>query len=129
MVIHRDLRVLGYYGLAPTSIEPEGLPRSIRTGQPPHPIPCLLLGQLAVDQSVVGQGLGTRLLNHALARALAAAKLIGGRALLVNAVDDEAAAFWRHSGFDPIPENPLKLFCRMDEIQTMVDEAASLVGP
>jgi len=95
LVIHEANRVIGYYGLAPTAIVPSRLPRSIRTGQPPDPIPCLLLAQLATDQNWIGKGIGTGLLKHALQRCVAAADLIGGRALLVNAVDVEAATFWK----------------------------------
>lgn len=83
MVAHDRGRVVGYYGLAPTAVVPAGLPRSIRTGQPPDPVPCLLLGQLATDTAWAGQGIGTGLVRHALLRCVDAAKLIGGRALIV----------------------------------------------
>jgi GNAT superfamily N-acetyltransferase len=76
MVVHEAGRVIGYYGLAPTSIVPARLPRSIRTGQPPDPVPCLLLAQLATDQEWVGKGIGTGLLKHALLRCVAASRLI-----------------------------------------------------
>ena len=99
MAVHAAGRVVGYYGLSPTSIVPTGLPRSIRTGQPPNPVPCLLLGQLATDSQWSGRGIGTGLLAHALARCVAGAQLIGGRALVVNALDEEAAVFWRRRGF------------------------------
>src|SRR5205814_503246 len=33
MVVHEALRVVGYYGLAPTAVVPSLVPRSIRTGQ------------------------------------------------------------------------------------------------
>ena len=92
LVVHEANRVIGYYGLAPTAIVPSMLPRSIRTGQPPDPVPCLLLGQLATDHHWIGKGVGTGLLKHALRRCVMAAGLIGGRALIVNAVDVEAAA-------------------------------------
>src|SRR6218665_3212648 len=87
MVVHDAGRVVGFYGLAPTAVVPAVLPRSIRTGQPPDPVPCLLLGQLATDESWSGQGVGTGPLKHALERCVAAANLIGGRALIVNAID------------------------------------------
>lgn len=99
LVVHKAGRVVGYYGLAPTAVVPNILPRSIRTGQLPDPVPCLLLGQLATDINWVGRGIGTGLLKHALERCVHAASLVGGRALMVNAVDDEAAAFWRRRGF------------------------------
>jgi len=120
MVVHDAGRVVGYYGLAPTAIVPSSLPRAIRTGQPPDPVPCLLLAQLAVDQGWNSKGVGTGLVKHALTRCVEAARLIGGRALIVNAVDEEAAAFWRRRGFIPSRDDPLVLF------RSIADIAASL---
>jgi GNAT superfamily N-acetyltransferase len=120
MVVHEDLRVVGLYGLAPTAVVANVLPRSVRTGQPPDPVPCLLLGQLATDEDFAGRGIGTGLLKHALTRCVQAAELIGGRALIVNAVDGEAAAFWLRRGFLPSRDDPLVLF------QPMAAIAASL---
>ncbi|HEX3504915.1 MAG TPA: GNAT family N-acetyltransferase [Xanthobacteraceae bacterium] len=83
-------------------------------------MPCLLLGQLATDQNWIGKGIGTGLLKHALQRCVTAAGLIGGRALIVNAVDAEAAAFWQRRGFIPTKDDPLVLF------RSIADIAASL---
>lgn len=110
LVVHEASRVVGYYGLAPTAVVPNGMPRSIRTGQPPDPVPCLLLGQLAADTGWAGRGIGTGLVKHALERCVTAASLVGGRALMVNAVDAEAAAFWQRRGFLPSRDDPLILF-------------------
>lgn len=124
LVVHEDGRVVGFYGLAPTAVVPNGLPRSIRTGQPPDPVPCLLLGQLATDLNWAGRGIGTGLVKHALQRCVTAAQLVGGRALLVNAVDLEAAAFWQRRGFLPTRDDPLIL------ARSIADIAASLrFGP
>jgi GNAT superfamily N-acetyltransferase len=120
MVVHEANRVIGYYGLAPTGVLPATLPRSIRTGQPPDPVPCLLLGQLAADQNYRGRGIGSGLLQHALQRCVTAARLIGGRALIVNAVDGEAADFWRRWGFIPSRDDQLILFRSIADIATSV---------
>jgi len=120
IVVHEAGRVVGYYGLAPTAVAAGALPRSIRTGQPPDPVPCLLLGQLAVDQAWAGRGIATGLIKHALIRCVQAASLIGGRALVVNAVDAEAAGYWRRRGFLPSRDDPLILF------RSIADIAASL---
>lgn len=120
IVVHHAGRVVGYYGLAPTAVMPAVMPRSIRTGQPPDPIPCLLLGQLATDIAYAGQVIGTGLVKHALTRCATAAALIGGRALLVNAIDPDAAAFWRRRGFLPSRDDELLLF------RSMADIASSL---
>ncbi|MEH2563112.1 N-acetyltransferase [Bradyrhizobium sp. AZCC 2289] len=120
IVVHEANRVVGYYGLAPTVIVPSLLPRSIRTGQPPDPVPCLLPGQLATDQKWIDKGIGTGLLKHALQRCVTAASLIGGRALIVNAIDVDTAAFWERRGFIPSKDDPLILF------RSIADIAASL---
>ncbi len=120
VVVHDEGRVVGYYGLAPTAVASRALPRSIRTGQPPDPVPCLLLGQLATDIDWAGKGIGTGLVKHALERCVAAAELVGGRALMVNAIDEEAAGFWRRRGFLPSKDDPFVLY------RSIVDIAASL---
>ena len=91
--------------------------------QPPNPVPCLLLGQLATDTAWAGQGIGTGLLRHALVRCVAGARLIGGRALVVNALDQEAADFWRRRGFLPSKDDPLILFRSMAEIAASLTAA------
>jgi hypothetical protein len=60
------------------------------------------------------------LFNHALARSVNGAALIGGRALIVNAIDDEVAAFWQRRGFLPSTDDALLLF------RSIADIAASL---
>jgi GNAT superfamily N-acetyltransferase len=122
VVVHEAGRVVGYYGLAPTAVVANVLSRKVRTGQPPDPVPCLLLGQLATDTEWAGRGIGTGLLKHALQRCVQAAALVGGRALIVNAVDAEAAAFWQRRGFVPSRDEPLVLF------RSIGDIAASLGG-
>jgi GNAT superfamily N-acetyltransferase len=122
LVVHQQNRVVGYYGLAPTAVLPAILPRSVRTGQPPDPVPCLLLGQIATDLTWAGQGVGSGLLKHALSRTVQAAALVGGRALLVNAVDAEAAAFWQRRGFLPTLDDPHLLF------RSIADIAASFAA-
>lgn len=122
MVVHDAGRVVGWYGLAPTAVVPNALPRAIRTGQPPDPVPCLLLGQLATDLSVAGRGIGTGLLKHALLRCVAAAELVGGRALVVRAIDAEAGAFWRRRGFLPSRDDEFVLF------RSIADIAASIAA-
>ncbi|MFN9632774.1 MAG: GNAT family N-acetyltransferase [Erythrobacteraceae bacterium] len=124
MVVHDAGRVVGYYGLAPTAVVPVSLPRSIRTGQSPDPLPCLLLGQLATDARWRGQGIGTGLLKHALQRCVEGATLIGGRALIVNAVDPEAAAFWQRRGFVASKDDPMVLARSILDIATSLEVSA-----
>ena len=123
LAVHEVNRVIGYYGLAPTAILPSTLPRSIRTGQPPNPVPCL--GKLATDQNWIGKGIGTGLLKHALQRCVAAANLVGGPALIVNAVDNEAAGFWARRGFIPSKDDPLVLFRPIADIAASIGSSSN----
>ena len=78
--------------------------------------PCPLPAAGATDPNWIGKGIGTGLLKHALQRCVAAASLIGGRALIVNAVDVEAAAFWAPRGFLHSKDDPLILFRSIADI-------------
>ncbi len=129
IVVADDKRVVGYYGLAPTGVIPSVMPRSVRTGQPPNPVPCILLGQLATDTAFTSRGIGTVLLQHALTRSVAGAQLIGGRAVVVNAIDDEAARYWRRRGFLPSKDDPLILFRSLSDIAASLEAAGIPKSP
>lgn len=116
MVVHQNHQVVGYYSIAPTAVIAKQLPRNIRTGQPPNPVPCLLLGQLATDKNFFGQGIGLGLLRHALERCVQGAHLIGGRAVIVHAIDEDAALFWQKQGFIRSTDSPLILFRSIQDI-------------
>ena len=108
-VWHRgDHRVVGCYTIAPYFIERGTL--TVKQGRGlPHRIPCYLLARLALDQSLHGQGLGSQLLASALLRIASAASDVGGRLVVVDAVDDAAAAFYRHHGFADVADVPGRL--------------------
>lgn len=125
IVVHENNRVVGYYGLAPTAVIPNVLPRSTRTGQPPDPVPCLLLGQLATDLAWAGRGIGSGLLKHAMERCVTASHLIGARALIVKAVDRQAADFWRQRGFLPSRDDSLVLFRSIGSVAASIGAATT----
>jgi GNAT superfamily N-acetyltransferase len=122
MIVREDARVIGFYGLAPTAVPPATLSRKLRTGRPPDPIPCILFGQLAVDKAHAGKGIGSALLRHALERCVAAADIIGGRAVIVRAIDAEAEAFWTSCGFTPSRSDGSTLFRSIDYIAAWLGE-------
>jgi len=92
-------QVLGYYALTPGSVTRGELPERHAQGMPAHPIGVILLARLAVDRSVQGQGYGRALLADAAIRTLQAADLVGARAMLVHARDEQAASFYERHGF------------------------------
>jgi GNAT superfamily N-acetyltransferase len=115
-VVHRESKVVGYYSLAPGSISrKEATPRASKSA--PEPIPVVLLARLAVDKREQGQGLGPALLKDALLRANSGAEIIGGRAVLVHAIDELAAAFYRKYGFESCPGLELHLMLLMKDLR------------
>ena len=108
-VWHRgENMVVAYYTLMPHFIEREVLTKKQARGLP-NRISCYLIARLALDTSLHGQRLGSQLLASALRRAAVGARDLGGRYVIVDAIDDAAASFYRHHGFEPIPGRPDRL--------------------
>ncbi len=111
------LRVLGYYTLSASPVNANELPDTWAKKLPRYPqLPVTLLGRLAVDQSMKGKGIGQFLLMDALRRSFEAAATIAAMAVLVDAKDDAAEAFYRHFSFLPLHERPRRLFLPMKTV-------------
>lgn len=102
-------RVAGYYCLATGAIERESLSSAKLRKNLPDPIPILVLGRLAIARDCQGRGLGRALLKDAILKAITASEIAGVRALVVHAVDNAAANFYKKYGFVPSPLNPRAL--------------------
>lgn len=102
--------VAGYYSLAAGAVERDGAPSKLKRNSV-DPIPVIALGRLAVDVRHQGKGLGADLLRDAILRSIRIAGEVGVRALLVHALDDKAAAFYRRFDFlaSPISDRTLML--------------------
>lgn len=100
--------VIGYYALSAGSIAAASVAGRLRRNMP-DPLPVIVLGRLAVHTDWVGRGIGGGLLKDALLRAIQASELIGVRALLCHAIDEEAMGFYLKHGFVSSPLDPLTL--------------------
>lgn len=112
--------VRGFYALAAGHLLLTDLPVSLRDRLPSYPIPTVHLGQLAVDRSAQGQGLGEALLFDALQRVTRASEELGVYAVTVDAVDEQAKAFYLKYGFVAIDADPLHLYLEMKVIRQLV---------
>lgn len=102
-------RIVGYYTLAAAGVPLDRLPEDVRRKLPRYAsVPAVRMGRLAVDAAFKGQGLGGALLVDALRRAAGAE--IPAAVLIVDAKDDQAAAFYAHHGFIALIDAPLALF-------------------
>lgn len=102
--------VAAYYSLVFAAIDQKQLPAKLVKGLGKYDIPVMLLARLAVDHREQGKGLGKALLKDAILRTIQAAEIAGLKLLLVHAKDEAAADFYHKYGFDPVVDDPLKLF-------------------
>ena len=113
--------VLGFYALSALSIDLASLPDELSRKLPRHPVPCALIGRLAVDRSAHGRGLGSMLLADAVKRIVAAGETVAMHALIVDALNEDAKRFYERFGFAPLTDDPMRLFLRLGH--------AALQGP
>ena len=92
-------RILGYYTLSAAQGLLTDLQASDRRRLPRYPVPAVRMGRLAVATDERGKGYGDFLLAHAVARCVGLRAQLGVRLLLVDALHDKAAAFYRAYGF------------------------------
>lgn len=112
-----DSAVRGFYTLSASIIPVGELPPDMMKKLPRYgQLPVTLLGRLAVDKTAKGQGVGEFLLVDALRRSLEGAQHIGAMAVIVDAKDSQAEAFYRHFDFLPFQQTPMRLFLPMAQI-------------
>ena len=116
-VLCRGRKVVGYYALAMGSVAHSTAPSRLRHGMP-DPVPVVVLARLALDRSEQGNRLGGHLLVDALRRCVRGGLEFGARAVVVDAIDDRAVAFYSHFGFHELEGD--RLWRRLSEIAQAV---------
>jgi GNAT superfamily N-acetyltransferase len=112
--------VVGYYTLSALSIDVGTWPEDVARRLPRYPVvPATLLGRFAVDTRLQGRGMGEYLLLDVLRRALEASREVASIAVVVDAKDDVALAFYQHFGFIPLGDQPYRLFLPMKTIERL----------
>jgi predicted N-acetyltransferase YhbS len=83
----------------------------------PEPIPVMILGRLAVDNKFKGRGIGRGLLREAILKTLQAAEIVGVRAILVDAISEDAKHFYLLHGFRESPVDSMMLMITLADAQ------------
>lgn len=111
-------KIAGYYAVSTTSVLTEGM-----VGQNlPTSVSAVLLARLAVDASFKRQGLGGFLLMDVLRLTADTAERIGIRCIVVDAIDDNAAAFYQHYGFEPLTTDPKRLVLHLQTVRAVLQD-------
>lgn len=112
-VLCRADQVVGYYALAMSAVTHTDAPSRLRRGMP-DPVPVVLLARLAIDRTEQGTRLGGHLLIDALHRCVRGGQEFGARAIVVDAIDQRAADFYRHFDFHDLDQR--RLWRRLSDV-------------
>jgi len=115
-VVCESDRVVAYYALASSAVTVATTSGRFRRNMP-DPIPVVILARLAVATSHQGRGFGRALFQDAARRVIHAADAIGIRGLLVHALSEEAATFYRGLGLQPSPLDPMTLMVTLADLR------------
>lgn len=124
LLLDDDDAIVGYYCLSAGAVRRADAPANL-TKRAPDPIPVIRMGRFAIDQRLQGQGWGAELLREALLQALSGSETIGARALLVDAISENAERFYQRFGFTASPIHPMQL---LHDLRIVRDSAAPGTG-
>jgi ribosomal protein S18 acetylase RimI-like enzyme len=122
-VVVRGANVVGYVSLTMGSVQRAEAPGWLVRGMPGYPVGVVLVARLAIDRTEQGAGLGTRLLAQSLRMAVIAGEAAAARLVMVDAIDERAAHFYRRHGFTATLDHPLRLYRRMKDVRASLNEA------
>jgi GNAT superfamily N-acetyltransferase len=118
--------IVGFYSLSSFTLAIADLPPEHAKRLPRYDrIPAALIGRLARDERVRGEGVRDLLLADAVCRVIGAARSLAVFAIVVDAKDETSAAFYRDFGFAPFPSDPLRLFMPASDAAEAISRALS----
>lgn len=112
-------RIVGYYSLSATSFEKDRLPPAQAKRLPHYPVPAAVLGRLAIDHEQQGRGLGEALLLDAIRRVVRASATIAVYAVVVEAKNERAKAFYERYGFRGLTTEPRRLVLPLETFEKL----------
>ncbi len=112
-------KVAGYYSLSAASFAKDELPPALAKRLPHYPVPAAVLGRLAVDRAQQGRGLGETLLLDAIRLVVRASTTIAVYAIIVDAKNERARAFYERYGFRAFASVPRRLFLPLETFDNL----------
>jgi len=120
-------RIVGYYTMLPHQFRGHELPDPYRKGSRIgniYAVPGALLAQLGVSLDFQGNGIGKKLMSHALTRVVALADEWGCAAIVTDPIDDRAKAFYADFDFEPLGDGTPRMIVGLKTIVTALKRIA-----
>jgi len=114
-------KIVGFYSLTVGSVIHAQATSRMLKGQAKHPVPVMILARLAVDKNAQKKGIGRGLLKDVLLRMVQASEIVGMRALLVHAKDEDSKNGYKQFGFEESPTDSLHLFLLMKNVKELIE--------
>jgi len=122
VAVNPELGVVGFYSLSSFKLDFDDLPEELARKLPRYDgVPAALIGRLARDNRVRGQGVGELLVADAVRRILNAAQSIAVFAIMVDAKNEHAATFYEGFGFRRFPLRSDRLFLLASSAATALE--------
>jgi GNAT superfamily N-acetyltransferase len=115
--------VYGYYSISPASVEYARTPELLRRGLARHEVGAYRLGRLAVRLDQQGQGLGGQLLMASGRRCLRVAAEAGGTLMLIDAKNEQVAAWYARYGALPLLDAPRSFLLPLETVERALKAA------
>lgn len=112
--------VIGFFTLTLCEVSAGRLPSAYARKYPRHGLPAVRLARLAVSRRHQGKGCGELLLADAIHRTVLIAEQAGVIGLFVDAKNAGACTFYKHFGFESLPEHDLHLFLPIKTLREII---------
>lgn len=109
--------ILGFFTLSSITVDAKDWPGTPK-GLPKQPVSAVLLGRLAVAETAHGKGIGSMLVASARQLARETIHRTGGLGMVVDAANEEVAAFYTRFGFRPVTSSSLRMFLPAASLET-----------
>lgn len=112
--------IVGFYSLAVGHVEFDEASTRLKKGLARQPVPVMLLARLAVHKEWQNKGLGKALLRDAVLRTLQAAEIVGIRAFVTHAKDEDAMRFYQRFDLKRFDSDPLHVGALLKDLKALV---------
>lgn len=116
VIADEDYAVVGYHAVCAGMIHRNDVSRAARGHPAPAELPVAILARLAVSETHQGKGLGAALLKNALLSIVSASQLVAFRGVVVHAIDDDAAKFYKRYHFQETKGMERRLILPVNDI-------------